>query len=231
VIVLRPVSAGAAATAFGCLMAAAPLPAGAAFVGYLAAALLIVAGWGRSRRRFGLANTVTLARLVGTVWILALLLQAVWAEPTPLIAICIAVVGAVCLILDGVDGRVARRRGETSSFGGRFDIETDAATTLLVAISLAVFDVAGWWVVAIGALRYAYLLAGIPLPALRTPLPFNQVRRVIGMSQAVLLVASMVLAAVLPSLASGGWLALLPALGLLALMVSFGRDIWRQLRT
>jgi len=73
VIVLRPISAGAAATAFGCLMAAAPLPAGAAFVGYLTAALLIVAGWGRGRRRFGLANTVTLARLVGTVWILALL--------------------------------------------------------------------------------------------------------------------------------------------------------------
>ncbi len=212
-------------------MAAAPLPAGAAFVGYLAAALLIAAGWGRSRRRFGVANTVTLARLVGTVWILALLLQAVWVEPTPLIATCIAVVGAVCLILDGVDGHIARRRGETSSFGGRFDIETDAATTLLLAISVTVFDIAGWWVVAIGALRYVYLLAGLLLPALRAPLPFNQARRVIGMSQAVLLVASMLLAALLPGLVSGGWLAVLPGLGLLALVFSFGRDVRRQLRT
>ncbi|WP_165554159.1 CDP-alcohol phosphatidyltransferase family protein [Kribbella capetownensis] len=59
--------------------------------------------------------------------------------------------GTICLILDGADGRIARRLGETSSFGG-------------------------WWVVLIGLLRYLYLLAAAILPALRAPLPFSQVR-------------------------------------------------------
>ena len=234
IVVLRPMVVGAVATASGCLAAAAPLPASAAFAGYVGAALLVRWGWARSRlvrHQFGLANMVTLARLVGSVWILALLLQAVSGEPTPLIAICVAVLGAVCLTLDGVDGRIARSRSETSSFGGRFDIEIDAMTTLLLAITVAVFDVAGWWVVTIGALRYAYLLAGLPLPALRAPLPFSQARRVIGLGQAVLLVMSVLAAGVLPSLAAGGWVALLPGLGLLALSWSFGRDVFGQLRS
>ena len=228
--VLRPVGIGAAATALGCLLAAAPAPAGAAFAVYLAAAALVMLFWLRhhpNRHRFGVANTVTLARLVGSVWILALVLQAAWVEPTRLISVCIAVIGSACLTLDGVDGRIARRRGETSRFGGRFDNETDAGTTLLLSIALAVVQVAGWWVVLIGLLRYLYLLAAIPLPALRRPLPFNQVRRGIGLGQAILLVVAILLAGLLPSI--GRWLALLPGAALLALLWSFGRDTWRQL--
>lgn len=219
---------GAAATASGCLFAAAPAPAGAAFAGYVAAALLIVLGWSRYQpgpRRFGLANAVTLARLVGGVWILALLLQAAWVEPSRLIAICIAVIGSVCLILDGVDGRIARHRGETSRFGGHFDNETDAGTTVLLSVSLAVLQVGGWWVVLIGLIRYLYLLAAIPVPALRAPLPFSQARRVIGLGQAILLLLAILLA----GFTSSRWLALLPAIGLLALIWSFGRDAWTQL--
>lgn len=220
-------------TAFGALMTAAPAPAGIGVLGYLAAALLVHIGWRRSRlglRRFGLANLVTLARLVGTGWIFALLLQAAWVEPTPMIAICISLIAAICLILDGVDGRLARRRGEASSFGARFDIETDSATTLILTITLLVFGIAGWWVIIIGALRYLYLLAAIVLPALRAPLPFDQPRRVIGLGQAVLLVISLLIAGLLPTAAASGWLALLPAVGLAALLWSFGRDAWGQLR-
>ena len=226
--VLRPVLIGAATTALGCLLAAAPAPAGAAFAGYLAAALLIVLGWSRYRprpRQFGLANAVTLARLVGSVWVLALLLQAAWAEPTPLIAICIAVIGSACLILDGVDGRIARLRGETSRFGGHFDNETDAGTTLLLSVSLAVLQVGGWWVVLIGLMRYLYLLAAILVPALRAPVPFSQARRVIGLGQAILLLLSILLA----GFTSSRWLTVLPAIALLALLWSFGRDAWTQL--
>ena len=69
-----------------------------------------------------------------------------------MIAISIAVIGSACLILDGVDGRIARHRGETSRFGGHFDNETDAGTTLLLSVSLAVLHVAGWWVLLIGVI-------------------------------------------------------------------------------
>ncbi|WP_157683368.1 CDP-alcohol phosphatidyltransferase family protein [Microlunatus soli] len=232
-VVLRPLVIGAVITAFGALMAAAPAPAGLGLLGYLAAALLVHLGWKRSRlglHRFGLANIVTLARLVGTGWILALLIQAVWVEPTAAIAITAAVIATICLILDGVDGRIARHRGETSSFGARFDIETDSATTLILTFTLVVFDIAGWWVIIIGALRYAYLLAAAALPALRQPLPFSQARRVIGLGQAVLLVISLLVAGMVPAAAASGWLALLPAVGLAALLWSFGRDAWGQLR-
>jgi hypothetical protein len=50
-VVLRPVATGAAATALGCYLAAAPTPAGAAFAGCLAAALLAMLGWSRRRPR------------------------------------------------------------------------------------------------------------------------------------------------------------------------------------
>lgn len=225
--VLKPVGLGAAATLLGCLLAAAPAPAGAAFAAYLAAAPLVILFWFRhhpNRRQFGLANSVTLARLVGSVWILALVLQAVWEEPTRLIAICIAVLGSVCLILDGVDGRIARRRGESSRFGGWFDNETDAGTTLLLSIALVVVHVGGWVVVLIGLLRYLYLLAAIPVPALRRPLPFSQARRVIGLSQAIVMLLAILLAGLVPS----EWLIILPGIALLALMWSFGRDAWQQ---
>ena len=51
----------------------------------------------------------------------------------------------------------------------------------------------------------------------------------IGLGQAILLVLGVLLAGLLPSVAAGGWLALLPAAGLLSLLWSFGRDAWWQL--
>ena len=82
-----------------------------------------------------------------------------------------------------------------------------------------------------GALRYAYLVAGLLQPALRRPLPFSQSRRVVGMGQAVLLVISLFLAAVSPRLVDTGLLAVLPAIGLLSLLWSFVRDAVHQLRS
>jgi len=171
--------------------------------------------------RFGLANTVTSIRGLGGLGIVALF---AWGSAIP-----VAAVATVCLILDGVDGRIARRRNEVSRFGAWFDNETDAAITMVLSVGLLVFDVAGWWVLAIGAMRYLYLLAAVFLPPLRAPLPFSQVRRVIGLGQAILLVVAILLAGLFPGLAADGRLAVLPAVGLLALIWSFGRDTWHQL--
>jgi phosphatidylglycerophosphate synthase len=233
-VVIRPLLAGAGLVILGSLIAAAPIPAAGAVLGYLAGALLITLGWNRSRlglSHFGAANLITLGRAVGTGWILALLLQAVWREPTPVIAICIAVVGGICLALDGVDGQVARSRGEASSFGARFDIETDAATALLLTVALLIFGIAGWWVLIIGLLRYGYVAVGLVVRALQQPLPYSQARRVIGVGQAVLLVIALMFDALLGDHRIADWLWLLPAFGLAALVWSFGRDIIGQLRT
>ena len=55
---------------------------------------------------------------------------------------------------------MARARGETSAFGARFDMETDAALLLALSLAVPALGVAGWWVLAIGGLRYAYVAAG-----------------------------------------------------------------------
>ena len=70
------------------------------------------------------------------------------------------VVGTCCLVLDGVDGKVARARGETSAFGARFDMETDAALLLALSLAVPALGIAGWWALAIGGMRYAYVAAG-----------------------------------------------------------------------
>ncbi|HEY9289900.1 MAG TPA: CDP-alcohol phosphatidyltransferase family protein [Microlunatus sp.] len=230
-VAVRSLAIGAVPAIMGALLIAAPLPAGGGVVGYLIAAGLVAIGWHRSRLelpRFGLANAVTLARLVGTGWILALLLQAVWIEPTQMISLTIVGLGSICLVLDGVDGRIARRRGETSAFGARFDVETDAATTLILCLTLPVLGVTGWWVMAIGALRYLYIGAGLLQPALRQPLRYSRARRVIGTGQAIALLLALGLDALLPG--PTGWLSILPAAALVALLWSFGRDIREQLR-
>jgi phosphatidylserine synthase len=77
-------------------------------------------------RRFGTANRVTLARGALTALIAALLGE----ETRPSLAWAAVVVASLVLLLDGVDGWVARRAGTTGAFGARFDMETDALLIL-----------------------------------------------------------------------------------------------------
>ena len=64
----------------------------------------------------------------------------------------------VALVLDGVDGWVARRTGTVSALGARFDMEVDAF--LILVLSVYVAGSVGPWVLAIGAARYAAWAAG-----------------------------------------------------------------------
>ena len=220
----------AAAGGVGLLM---PLPAFGAGLGYVGGAAVILAYW--TRRRFGAANLVTLARVVGTCWVIGLTLQSVLGHLSPTGLGLMIVVGATCWVLDGVDGRVARARGETSAFGARFDMETDAVLNLALSLAVIVLGVAGWWVLAIGGLRYAYVAASRVAPtrirtALRRPLPFRYSRKVVAVVQGVALLMALTLAATgiaeaVPWLAS---LLLAAALG--SLCWSFGRDVIWQLR-
>ena len=72
-------------------------------------------------------------------------------------------------VLDGVDGWLARRTRMASAFGARFDMETDAALILVLAVLAWQFGRAGAWVLACGLLRYAFVGAGVLWPWLRSP--------------------------------------------------------------
>lgn len=205
-----------------------PMPVLIASLGYLGGAMVIAAHWRRGR--FGAANLVTLARVVGTCWVIGLTLQATlgWLSP-PGLAVMVTL-GTCCLLLDGVDGRVARARGETSTFGARFDVETDAALLLALSVVVPVLGVAGWWVMAIGLMRYAYVAAAWMGPrwlrsALHRPLPYRYSGKVVAVIQGIALLVALTLSVtgvtgtvpILPTLVLG------PALA--ALCWSFGRDI------
>ncbi|MBL9037134.1 MAG: CDP-alcohol phosphatidyltransferase family protein [Archangium sp.] len=113
-------------------------------VGALTALFLL----GRQPGRVGVANGITFAR-VGLVLAGAL-------SPQPLLAL--AAFTAVW-VLDGLDGWVARARGEASDFGARFDLETDAFFVAALSAALVTLVDAPPWVLVAGLLRYTLVLA------------------------------------------------------------------------
>src|SRR5690348_11957860 len=119
-----------------------------------------------SEKRLTLASWVTLGRATLAVAVAALAVDALArpTSPAPLVALA-----TVALILDWVDGQVARRTATESRLGAQMDGEVDAF--LILGLSVAVAPSAGAWVLAIGAARYAFLAAGWPAPWMRAQLP------------------------------------------------------------
>jgi phosphatidylglycerophosphate synthase len=131
----------------------------------------------------------------------------------------------VALVLDGVDGWVARRTGTVSALGARFDMEVDAF--LILVLSVYVAQSVGPWVLAIGVARYAVWAAGWVLPWMRAPVPPRYWRKPVAAIQGVVLTVAA--ADQLPGVAIN--VAIVVAMALLA--ESFGRDVvwqWRQQR-
>jgi phosphatidylglycerophosphate synthase len=182
--------------------------------------LLILRGLSRAgSARVGVANAITWARcaVVGAVVALA----AGSSGPPPPLELAVA--ATVALVLDGVDGRVARVTGTTSEFGSRFDMEVDAS--LVLALSVAVTPRLGPWILLVGAARYLLLLATLLMPRLAEPTPARLWRKAVAVVQGVVLTAICT-----------GWLA--PPLdasvalaAALALAWSFGTQIHGLLRT
>jgi phosphatidylglycerophosphate synthase len=132
------------------------------------------------------------------------------------------VVAAVALALDLLDGQVARRTGTVSDLGARFDMEVDAFLILVLSVVAARW--LGWWVLAGGAMRYAFIAAGRLRPWLRRPVPSSVVGKVVAAVQGVtlLVVGSRLLPRPL-SLAAA-------AVALALLAWSFGRSTWWLVR-
>jgi phosphatidylglycerophosphate synthase len=162
----------------------------------------------------GPADCVTLTRVVLTGGVAALVADAFVGPPAAGLIVTLAALG---LVLDGVDGQVARRTGTASSFGARFDVEGDALLVLVLSVHVA-RDV-GLWVLAIPALRYLFVVAGRWLPWLRAPLAPRPWRKVVAVASAVALVVAA------GDLVPGSVETALLVLGLMLLVESFGRDL------
>jgi len=233
--------------ALGAVALVTPLSTGGwiAGGGYLIASTMLVSrGLGRRRaRRFGPANAVTITRstLVGLItalavtaligpagvvfsgapaWLVAVAPPAYAAYAAHAVMPGLLVALAVpALALDAVDGWVARRTRTVTELGGRFDMEVDAF--LLLVLSCYVAPILGAWVLSIGLMRYAFVVAGRLVPFLRSPLPRRYWRKVVtaACGIALVLAASALVSPVLSALAV--------VIALALLVESFGRDtVW-----
>jgi phosphatidylglycerophosphate synthase len=178
-------------------------------------------------RTFGVADVVTLVRGLGVCFLAGLAFQALAGGLERHGLLVMIIMGTLCLMLDGVDGWVARARGEASPFGARFDVETDAAMLAVLSVAVAALGIAGWWVLAIAAMRYGYVATSVVVPALRTPLPYRYSGKLIAVAQAVALLAALTFG--LTHVEHWVPTTLLLA-ALAALCWSFGRSVIWQLR-
>jgi CDP-diacylglycerol---glycerol-3-phosphate 3-phosphatidyltransferase len=122
-----------------------------------------------------MANLITLIRLLSVFVITALLLYAppVWQLlNVPLVIIV--------MLLDGLDGIIARARSETSVFGAVFDIAADRIIEISLWITLTYVTLVSIWVPLI------FLVRGVLVDALRKPhsnagkTPFSIMRTKLG---------------------------------------------------
>src|SRR5215471_13396337 len=141
----------------------------------------------------------------------------------PVSTTALVTLSAIALALDAVDGQVARRTGTATPLGARIDGEVDAFLILL--LSIVVSRDYGGWVLAIGAARYALLVAGWLIPWLAAPLPPRYWRKVVAAVQGIVLTVAA--SGLLDRLA--GMIAVTAAL--LLLTASFGRDVIWLYRT
>jgi phosphatidylglycerophosphate synthase len=176
---------------------------------------LLARGLTRSGRVLGPADRITLLRATLVGGVAGLTADSFQRSIHPL---ALVVLAAVALVLDAVDGQVARRTGTTSGLGARFDMEVDAF--LILVLSVYVAQHFGWWILAIGAARYAYAAAGLVLPWLRRPAPARYWCKVVAAIQGIVL--TFAAAGFLPRWAITT--AIVVALALLA--ESFGREAW-----
>jgi phosphatidylglycerophosphate synthase len=162
----------------------------------------------------GPADRVTLARATLVGGVAALTVDSFNRQVPVAVLVTLA---SVALVLDAVDGRVARSTGTVTALGARFDMEVDAF--LLLVLGVYVARPMGGWVILIGAMRYAFVAAGWVLPWMQGTLPPRYWRKVVAATQGIILAVAA--ADVLPRPLMAAALAASVAL----LVESFGRDV------
>lgn len=162
-------------------------PVAAVFIYGIVAAILVLALTGK--HGLGWANRVTLLRAVITCALAGALVQpSLFIEQAGLVVS----LALISLALDGVDGWLARRKGESSAFGARFDMETDGALILVLCAGLWLSGLAPAWVLAIGLMRPAFLAGAQVWPWLSNPLPDSFRRKLVCVVQVAVLSIALV---------------------------------------
>lgn len=181
---------------------------------YIVMGVLVVSFWPHGP--FGWANRVTLGRGV----LVAIVAGALAANAfTNAIWLWLAV-AVIALLLDGVDGWIARRTKTHTPFGARFDMELDAVLILILCIGLLQSEHLGIWVLLVGGMRYLFIAASWPFPWLKAPLFASFRRKAVCVWQVVALLLA------LTPLTSPLATSLLALSALITLIYSFGFDIW-----
>ncbi len=193
-------------------------------VGTVTNAALVLGLERRGQDALGPADRVTLARAILVGGVAALAADSIVASAQATTAISVRgstplMVGlaTVALVMDAVDGRVARRTATCSTLGARFDMEVDAF--LILVLSVYLVPSAGGWVLAIGAARYAFVGAGLLLPWLDAPLPPRYWRKVVAAIQGIMLTVAVTQLLPHPVMTA------LLLISLALLTESFGRDV------
>src|SRR4051794_23670779 len=135
------------------------------------------------------ADRVTWTR-AGLGGVFAVVTMSALVTALPLRTWWLAALAAVTLLLDAVDGPVARRTRTASAAGARLDMEVDAVVLLVLSFAVATF--VGWWAVLIGAMRYLYLALSHVLPVLAIPVPRSCFRVAVAAFQGVALTVALV---------------------------------------
>lgn len=181
---------------------------------YSAIATLVVVFWPHGS--LGWANRITLARAVLITVVAGSLaanafLEAIWQW------LALAV---IALLMDGIDGWVARRTHSHSGFGARFDMELDALLILLLCVGLLQLESMGLWVILIGGMRYLFVAASWQFTWLSQPLFASFRRKLVCVWQVMALLLA------LTPMTSHVASTLLALSAFVSLAYSFGIDIW-----
>ena len=185
---------------------------------YVVLSVLVVASLPVSlgAAHLGTANRVTLGRAALVLPLAALTIQ---GQVTSVIGYWwIIAVATVAMILDCVDGWVARRRGPTV-FGARFDMELDAFLLLVLSLMVWQSGKVGPWVALIGVLRYLFVAASWLQSSLAVELPPSWRRQTICVVQGVVLLVC--LGPVIPATMAS----IIAFAALVTLVTSFAVDV------
>jgi phosphatidylglycerophosphate synthase len=180
-----------------------------------AGAVLVALPGAHRFARMGAANQVTIVR-GAMVALLGALLGEHASRATQETAVAVA---SAALLLDGVDGWLARRSRMTSGFGARLDMETDAVFVAVLSLLAWQFGKAGAWVLISGLMRYLFAAIVALIPALQRPIPSTFRGKSIAVLQMVALIVVLAPLCTHPACA---WIA---AAALAALTLSFSLDV------